>query len=168
MIVGGVRAIGTGMWRTCVKKILILLSMAGAAAALCRLSAPLSAAADQASEVIALERKAMDGWAHGNPDPFLASADPEITYFHVMTEKRVEGLPAVRALVEPYRSRPLFDSYEMLEPKVQVAGDTAVLTYILLRRVGGDSSRWNGTEVFQKKTEGWRLIHAHWSQTAPR
>lgn len=149
------------------KKILILLSMAGAVAALCRLSAPLSAAADPASEVIALERRAMDGWARGNPDPFLASADPEITYFHVMTEKRVEGLSNVRALVEPYRGRPLFESYEMLEPKVQVAGDVAVLTYVLLRRNGTATNRWNATEVYRRRAEGWRLIHSHWSQTLP-
>ncbi len=127
-----------------------------------------SVPANPASEILALERKAMDAWLRGDPDPLLAMCDPDVTYFHVMTEKRVDGLAALKALVEPFRGRSLFDSYEMLDPKVQVSGDTAVLTYILLRRVGGDSSRWNGTEVFQKKTQGWRLIHAHWSQTAPR
>ncbi len=124
--------------------------------------------ADPASEILGLERRVMDAWLHGDPDPFLAICDPDVTYFHVMTEKRVDGLAALKALVEPFRGRSLFDSYEMLEPKVRAAGDTAVLTYVLLRRIGGDSSRWNGTEVFQKKAEGWRLVHEHWSQTASR
>lgn len=149
------------------RKMSILFSTAVAAVALCGLPALVLAAADPASEVIALERKAMDGWAQGNPDPFLASADPEITYFHVMHEKRLEGLASVKALVEPYRGKPLFDSYEMLEPKVQAAGDVAVLTYILLRRNGTATSRWNATEVFRRKAGGWRLIHSHWSQTTP-
>ena len=129
--------------------------------------APSGSAADPTAEIIALERKVMDGWIQGNPDPFLATCDAEVTYFHVMTEQRVDGLEAVRALVEPYRGRPLFDSYEMQGPKVQASGDTAVLTFVLLRRIGSASSRWNGTEVYRRKAGGWRLVHSHWSQTKP-
>ena len=127
------------------------------------------AAADQnethAREVIALERTTLDGWQVGNPDPLLAISDPEITYFHVVTDKRLEGLPAVKALFEAYRGRPLFDSYEMAEPKVQASGDTAVLTYTLVRHVGAATTRWNATQVYQRKKEGWRIIHSHWSAT---
>ncbi len=126
----------------------------------------LPSATDTMSEIVALERKAMDGWIQGNPDPLLAVADADITYFHVMTEKRVDGRAALMALVEPYRGRALFDSYDMLEPKVQAGGSTAVLTYILLRRNGSVTSRWNATQIYQKKAEGWRVIHTHWSQTA--
>ena len=116
-------------------------------------------------EVIALERKTLDGWQVGNPDPLLAISDPEITYFHVVTDKRLDGLPAVKALFEAYRGRPLFDSYEMADAKVQSSGDTAVLTYTLVRHVGTATSRWNATQVYQRKKEGWRIIHSHWSAT---
>lgn len=138
------------------------------AAALC--AAPLCAAPrpDAASEIVALERQAMDGWLAGNPEPFLAMCDPDITYFHVMTERRADGLAAVRAIVEPFRGRSLFDGYEMLAPTVLVGGETAVLSYVLVRRIGSVTSRWNATEVFQRKAQGWRLVHSHWSQTAPR
>ena len=136
-------------------------------AALCLTASVIHSKADATSEIIALERKAMDALIQGNPDPLLAISDADITYFHVMTEKRVDGLTALKALVEPYRGRSLFDSYEMLEPKVQAAGDTAVLTYILLRRNASATSRWNATQVYQKKAAGWRIIHSHWSQTAP-
>ena len=118
-----------------------------------------------AREVIALERTTLDGWQVGNPDPLLAISDPEITYFHVVTDKRLDGLPAVKALFESYRGRPLFDSYEMAEPKVQASGDTAVLTYTLVRHVGTATTRWNATQVYQRKKEGWRIIHSHWSAT---
>jgi len=127
----------------------------------------LPSASDTMSEIVALERKAMDGWLQGNPDPLLAMADADITYFHVMTEKRVDGRATLKALIEPFRGRALFDSYDMLEPRVQVAGDAAVLTYILLRRTGSVTSRWNATQIYQRKAEGWRVIHTHWSQTAP-
>jgi ketosteroid isomerase-like protein len=118
-------------------------------------------------QLLTMERQAMDGWMKGNPDPALAISDPEITYFHVMTDQRLDGLPAVKALYEGYRGRPLFESYEILDPKVQVSGDMAVLTYLFAWRTGAVSSRWNSTQVYQRKKEGWRVIHSHWSMTKP-
>jgi hypothetical protein len=118
-----------------------------------------------AREVLALERTALDGWQVGNPDPLLAISDPEITYFHVVTDKRLEGLPALKALFEGYRGRPLFDSYEMEAPRVQAGGDTAILTYTLVRHLGAATTRWNSTQVYQRKKEGWRIVHSHWSAT---
>jgi ketosteroid isomerase-like protein len=118
-------------------------------------------------EILALERKALDGWQAGDPGPILAISDPDITYFHVMTGKRLDGLPAVRDLFERYRGTPLFDSYEMAGAKVQAAGDTAVLTYILVQHMGAATTRWNATQVYQRKKDGWRVIHSHWFATRP-
>ena len=140
--------------------------LAGAvAAALCSVLAAADGDEATTREVLTLERTTLDGWQMGNPDPLLAISDPEITYFHVVTDKRLDGLPAVKALFEGYRGRPLFDSYEMAEPKVQSSGDTAVLTYTLVRHVGAATTRWNATQVYQRKKEGWRIIHSHWSAT---
>jgi hypothetical protein len=140
--------------------------LAGAvAAALCGVLAAANGNDATAREVLALERTTLDGWQMGNPDPLLAISDPEITYIHVVTDKRLDGLPAVKALFEAYRGRPLFDSYEMADPKVQSSGDTAVLTYTLVRHVGTATTRWNATQVYQRKKEGWRIIHSHWSAT---
>jgi ketosteroid isomerase-like protein len=136
-------------------------------AALCGVLAAADENEAAAREVLALERKTLDGWQAGNPDPLLAISDPDITYFHVVTEKRLDGLPALKALFEGYRGKPLFDSYEMAEPKVQASGDIAVLTYILVRHVGSAISRWNATQVYQRKKEGWRIVHSHWSATRP-
>lgn len=135
-----------------------------AAAALCWTPA---LAASGAETIIALERQAMDGWQKGDPEPALALFDADVTYFHAVSDKRVEGLAAVKALCEGYRGRPLFDSYEMAGPKVQQAGDIAVLTYQLVTRNGDLTRRWNATEVFQRKKEGWRVIHSHFSLVRP-
>jgi hypothetical protein len=122
---------------------------------------------DAAAEILALEQQAMDGCLKGNPDPALAAIDPAITYFHIMTEKRIDGLPSLKALFEAYRGTPLFDSYEIVDPKIQTGGEIAILTYILIRHNGAVTSRWNSTQVYQRKKEGWRVIHSHWSQTNP-
>jgi hypothetical protein len=137
------------------------------AAAACGLMAAAEDADSPGREILALERQALDGWQAGNPGPMLAIADPDITYFHVMTAQRLDGLPAVKALFERYRGTPLFDSYEIADPRVQAAGDTAVLTYILVQHSGAATTRWNATQVYQRKKDGWRVIHSHWSATRP-
>jgi hypothetical protein len=121
-------------------------------------------AADAAAEVLALERRAMDGWLKGDPDPQLAITDPQITYFHAVVDTRLDGLSAVKELYERYRGTPLFNSYEILTPKVQVSGEVAVLTYRLAQHVGTAITLWNATQVYQMKKEGWRVIHTHWSK----
>ena len=124
--------------------------------------------ADPVQEVLALERQAMDGWLKGDPDPQLAISDSQITYYHAVVDKRVEGLPALKELYDRYRGTPLFDSYEMLNPKVQVAGDVAVLTYQLAQHNGSATAYWNATQVYRRKQEGWRIIHTHWSAAKAR
>ena len=136
-------------------------------AILCGVMAFTQTKSDAATEILALEHRAMDGWLTGNPDPVLAITDPEITYFHIMTEKRIEGLAALKALFETYRGTPLFDSYEIADPKVQLSGDSAVLTYLFVRHNGSATTHWNATQVYQRKKEGWRIIHTHYSQTRP-
>ena len=119
-------------------------------------------------ELLALERQAMDGWLKGDPDPQLAILDPQITYTHDVVGKRLEGLPALKQLYASYRGMPLFDSYEILSPKVQESGDVAVLTYQLAQRNGSSTRYWNATHVCVKKQEGWRIIHTHWSAAKER
>jgi len=121
--------------------------------------------AETTAQILALERRAMDGWQTGNPDPALASSDSDITWFHVVTEKRIDGLTALKDVYERYRGMALFDSYEMVAPRVQFAGDVAILSYQFLYRRGEAASRWNVTEVYRRTKEGWRVIHSHFSQT---
>lgn len=118
-----------------------------------------------ASQVIALERQAMDGWLKGNPEPMLSRLDPEVTYFHEVTGSRLEGIAAVRQMCEPYRGRPLFDSYDIDAPKVRVSGDTAILSYQLVTHNGAAAARWNMTQVYERTDNGWRVIHIHNSRT---
>ncbi len=113
--------------------------------------------------ILALERRAMDQWLQGNPDGFLAVSDPGITYFHSTLEARLDGIAAVKALYETYRGRPLFDRYEIVDPKVVAAGGTAVLSYELLTHNGPLTRRWHATEVYRHTRAGWRIVHTHFS-----
>jgi uncharacterized protein (TIGR02246 family) len=126
-----------------------------------------------ADEVIALERSALDRWGKGDVGGFLSLYADEITYFDPLQGRRVDGLPAIRAVYEPFAGKFTVDRYEMLNPKVQRYGDVAVLTYHIqnfARQADGTerpTTRWNVTEVFRRIDGTWRTVHSHFSYTKP-
>ena len=135
--------------------------LTGALAILC--SGVLCAAESTEQTILAMERRAMDAWRVGNPDEFLKISDPEITFFHSTVETRLVGREAVKALYEKYRGRPLFDRYEIGDPRVVVSGRVAVLTYQFTTQNGSLTRQWHATEVYRKGKVGWRIIHSHFS-----
>jgi len=135
------------------------------AAAVCCMSGYQDSSAQTGRELVAMERAAMDGWLKGDPGPMLAAADPDITFFHVMTRQRLEGAAAVKELYAGFAGTPLFDSYRIEQPKVQAGADMAVLSYQLVTRNGDLDRTWNATQVYQRKNTGWRVIHTHFSAT---
>ena len=126
----------------------------------------------QADAVIALERAALDRWGKGDPGGFLETYAPDVTYFDPTTERRVDGHDAITAYYRPFTGKIKIPRYEMIGPKVQRRGDVAVLTYNLRSEAlqpGGTqvTVRWNSTSVYARTGRGWKVIHSHWSLTAP-
>lgn len=61
-------------------------------AALCAMPAGGNRNEETTREILAIEHQVLDGWQAGDPDPALTVSDPGITYFHVVTSKRLDGL----------------------------------------------------------------------------
>jgi ketosteroid isomerase-like protein len=121
---------------------------------------------DIATEIIAMERAALDRWAQGDPSGCLEISDPDVVYFDPFAERRLNGIAALTELYESIRGMVQMDSYELIEPRVQVCGDAAVLTFNYESRTGEKFDRWNCTEVYRRNAEGeWRIIQTHWSIT---
>lgn len=118
-----------------------------------------------AERVLALERAALDRWGKGDPDGLLEITAPEVTYFDPFTERRVDGLAALRGIYEPIRGKIHIDRDEIIEPRVQLAGDAAVLSYRFVSQGSEGAMRWNCTEVYQRFGAEWKVIHSHWSFT---
>lgn len=118
-----------------------------------------------ADEIIALERAALDRWGAGDPSGYLEISAPEVTYFDPFIERRIEGLDALSAWYAPLRGTIHIDRYELVSPKVQVYGETAVLTFNLVSHSGATIMRWNCTEVYRRGEAGWRIVQTHWSIT---
>jgi len=126
----------------------------------------------QPETIIALERAALDRWGKGDPQGYLETYAPEITYFDPTRDKRMDGLDAMKQFLIPLTEKIRVSRYEMIDPKVQRRGDTAVLTYNLISHVQSPdgrpfSVRWNCTEVYTRIGGAWKIIHNHWSYTKP-
>jgi ketosteroid isomerase-like protein len=115
--------------------------------------------------IIALERAALDRWGAGDPSGYLEISAPDVSYFDPFAQYRIDGYEALAAWYEPLRGTVHIDRYELLEPKVQVCGEVAVLTFNLISYSGPTTMRWNCSEVYRKDKQGWRLIQTHWSIT---
>ena len=111
-------------------------------------------------------------WAAQAADPsnvagiFKNVAD-DYTEFNSQYSTRVDGKSVSMSLAEPYGKAPgrrVAD--EMLNPKVQVYGDTAILTYNfagITKNKDGElkPSRAKSTRVYVKQGGKWKLVHAN-------
>lgn len=125
----------------------------------------MSQQADLTALIIGMERVALDRWGRGDPSGFLEISDPDVVYFDPYLARRIDGLDALRRYYEPARGKIRIDRYELLNPRVQALGDAAVLTFNYVSFGGERQSRWNCTEVYVRRPEGWRIIQTHWSFT---
>ena len=122
-----------------------------------------------ADDILALETAALERWCAGDPSGFLEISAPEVTYFDPFLDKRLDGLKALAAYYEAIRGKVSAARFEIVEPQVTMLGpDGAVLAFNFVSDNGseGRQMRWNCSEVYARKPEGWRIVQTHWSFTA--
>jgi len=123
-------------------------------------------------DLLALEDAAMERWRQGDPLGFWEHSAPEVSYFDPRTEGRIDGSGALRRLYESIAGKYHYRVSQYFTPRVQVFGDTAVLTFQYrsadINEDGYETtgSHWNTTEVYQRIDGRWRIVHTHWSYTA--
>ncbi len=120
-----------------------------------------------AEKIIELEAGALDRWCSGDPDAFIDLSADDVTYFDPFRDSRLDGKAALKALYDDLRGKIFAPRHEMIEPKVQVIGEAAVLTFRFVSWNGSEGKRvaWNCTEVYRQDANGWRIIQTHWSFT---
>lgn len=121
------------------------------------------------TEIIALERAALDRWGRGDPQGCLETYVDDVTYFDPVAPTRVDGLDAMKAWYAPIAGKVKIARYDMIGARVQRYGEIAVLSYQLINY--GDSdivlNRWNTTAVYRQTDAGWKIAHSHFSYTQP-
>lgn len=131
----------------------------------------MNSSIDPVTEILTLEREALDRWGHGDPGGFLELYDDDISYFDPVTDARIDGHEAMTEYYRPWIDRIRVDRYDIVNPQVVIEGDMALLTYNLVnfaRNEQGDEivgSRWNSTAVYRRIRGVWKSVHSHWSYT---
>ncbi len=122
---------------------------------------------DVATRIIALETAALERSGKGDISGFLELSDPDVVYFDPCVERRVDGHAALAELYKSWPTQPFVQRFELLNPKVQVIGSAAVLTFNYVSWTDAGEERWNCTEVYRRREDGeWRIVQTHWSLTA--
>jgi ketosteroid isomerase-like protein len=127
----------------------------------------------QPETIIALERGALDRWGNGDPQGFFDIMATDQTYFDPTTAKRIDGQGALKRYFAPVTGKIRIEKYEMIDPRVQRSGDLAALTFNIVsygaQLDGGPKAtvRWNSTEVYQRLSGSWKIVHSHWSYVKP-
>ena len=116
--------------------------------------------------LLGLERAALDRWSSGDPRGYAMAAADDITYFDdIGAKERIVGAESVQAyptsleeILPPHR-------YEIVEPHVQLHGDTGILTfrYQPSTEEGELLTPWRASTVYVRQGEEWRMAHAHWA-----
>ena len=123
---------------------------------------------DIKATIIALEKQALELWNNGNPDRFIELSDDDVIYFDPFFECKLEGKEALENYYNEIRGQVKVESYEMIKPVVQSTSEFSVLTYNLISHSGGETYRWNCTEVYKLNSHNqWKIIHSHWSFVQP-
>ena len=117
--------------------------------------------------VLKLERQALDRWGRGDPDGFLLINTPDVSYFDPFLDHRLDGLTALTTWFDGIRGKIKIDRDEIINPRVQVIGDAAILTFQFVSQGSEGTARWNATEVYQRLGDEWRIAHSHWSFIKP-
>lgn len=106
-----------------------------------------------------------------DPDAYQETCAPDVSFFEwYVTTQRIDGidfhlreiLVHAGALGGGAGAR---SEHEILQPRVQVFGDTAIATYTLLVRSVRDGAvsrtQQNETRVLHRFDDGWKLVHCH-------
>ncbi len=126
------------------------------------------------AELLAVESATMERYRKGDATAFCAISVPAVTYFDPSTPRRLDGLVELKEHMTRQADPTRYHVVEILEPRAQVHGETAVLFYrflvTTLRPDGSVAGRqaWNHTEVFIKKHGQWRIVHTHRSRIGGR
>jgi len=121
---------------------------------------------DVAKTILAMEEAALDRWGKGDPSGFLEISDSEMTYFDPFLNHRLDGIEALRGYYQPGVVR--IDRYGLIDPKVQLVGEVAILTFSYVSYSGTERYPWNCTEVYRRRDGRWRIVSTHWSFTQGR
>lgn len=121
-------------------------------------------------KVIAMEKDALDKYYAGDmTDYYNLWSHDDFSYFDAGHDKRVDDFAELKTFFDQNIAGKMHaDSYEFVAPRVQIHGDTAILTYQLFADTNFINMKFNVVEVFQKNNHGeWKVVQSTWDTITP-
>jgi ketosteroid isomerase-like protein len=124
-----------------------------------------------AASIIAREKGSFEAWQRKDKAFFADFLAEDATFFsfespYLETEPKVNFLPKF----DQYAEMMKFNDFQMYNPRVQVYGDTAVLTYnsSVNASFAGQPINYTAkvTSVYVKQGNTWRVVHGHETMNA--
>lgn len=118
------------------------------------------------AQVIAREKASFDAWQRKDKAFFESFMAEDATFFspegpYLETDPKVNFLPKFEKYAEMFK----INDFQMYNPRVQVYGDTAILTYnsAVSISMGGQPINYTAkvTSVYVKQGNSWRVVHSH-------
>lgn len=117
----------------------------------------------------------------GDLATYRATTGEDVTFFEwYISTQRIDGLDFhlretaanFRAAEDRRMNGQRYEiEHEVLQPRVQIYGDVAIITFTLLMRYttgeGVRHTEHNETRVFHRRGQGWQLVHCHKSPMWP-
>ena len=121
-----------------------------------------------------LDRHLKSIWT-GDLEAYRATTGADVTFYEwYISTQRIDGLDFhlretaanFRSAEDRRRAGQRYEvEHEVLQPKVQLYGDIAIMTYTLLMRYTTATevrhTNHNETRVFHRRPDGWQLVHCH-------
>ncbi len=101
--------------------------------------------------ILTLEQNALDRWAKGDQVGFSDNFAEDATYFDdVSAHVRVDGIENLKKYFKSLQGQVPVHKYELINPKVQVYGDIAILT-LWYKGIFEDETEapWKATSVYR-------------------
>jgi ketosteroid isomerase-like protein len=115
--------------------------------------------------ILAKERQWLDSWAEGDPLVFLEYFADDLSYFDdIAVQTRIDSIKEMQNYLNSLIGKIPPHSYEIVDPRVQVYGDVAIVTLQYHSRIDGEPNPpWKATDVYHLSNNEWKIVHAHWS-----
>jgi ketosteroid isomerase-like protein len=123
----------------------------------------------QEKELIDVENRITADYLSKNLDAFSHGAEEDLSGFHASNPYRMDGRQKIQEALKTFYKYSSPTGLYKLQPRVQVYGDTAIVTYHYVETgeaEGGKLYAYDGkqTDVFVKRQGRWSLVHFHSSR----
>jgi ketosteroid isomerase-like protein len=125
-------------------------------------------AADETKSVLEVVRQFQSAGVRGDKAALSQIFDVNVSHFHPGSPYRFVGRDRLVQEFEVASKNQQDMHFEMIDPQVQMAGDTAVVSYYIVeswtdKNGARMSIKEKASEVYLKKADRWLMIHSHYS-----